>query len=82
MLAHPHNLPLPGTVIMADKGLRRKGLRGQRRCHRPAPDQARPKDEPPLAFPGWLRQRAGAIIWTLKSQLGLGRHGGRVPAGL
>jgi hypothetical protein len=33
-------------------------------------------------FPNWLRQRVEAIIWTLKNQLGLERHGGRVPAGL
>ncbi len=32
--------------------------------------------------PNWLRQRVEAIIWTLKNQLGLERHGGRVPAGL
>ena len=41
----------------------------------------------------WVRQRrtdgrdtrcgsTGSIIWTLKNQLGLERHGGRVPAGL
>jgi hypothetical protein len=29
----------------------------------------------------WLRQRVEAIIWTLKKQLGLVRHRGRVPAG-
>jgi hypothetical protein len=33
-------------------------------------------------FPNWLRQRVEAIIWTLKNQLGLERHGGRPPAGL
>jgi hypothetical protein len=33
-------------------------------------------------FPGWLRQRIEAIIWTLKHQLGLGHPGGRIPAGL
>jgi hypothetical protein len=32
-------------------------------------------------FPNWLRQRIEAI-WALKNQLGLERHGGRVPAGL
>ena len=36
----------------------------------------------PWVFPNWLRQRIEAIIWTLKHQLGLDRHGGRVPAGL
>jgi hypothetical protein len=40
------------------------------------------KDEKPRPFPNWLRQRVEAIIWTLKNQLGLERHGGRVPAGL
>jgi hypothetical protein len=40
-------------------------------------------DEPtPRPFPNWLRQRVEAIIWTLKHQLGLEAHGGRVPAGL
>jgi hypothetical protein len=40
-------------------------------------------DEPdPGRFPAWLRQRVEAIIWTLKHQLGLDRHGGRVPSGL
>jgi hypothetical protein len=36
----------------------------------------------PGVFPNWLRQRIEAIIWTLKHQLGLDRHGGRIPAGL
>ncbi len=41
------------------------------------------RDEPdPGVFPNWLRQRVEAIIWTLKHQLGLEQHGGRVPAGL
>jgi len=40
-------------------------------------------DEPdPGVFANWLRQRIEAIIWTLKHQLGLDRHGGRIPAGL
>jgi hypothetical protein len=82
MLGHHKNLPPPGTVIVADKGfagrdfeagLTQIGLR----LVRPAR-----KDEPPRPFPGWLRQRVEAIIWTLKGQLGLDRPGGRVPAGL
>ncbi|CAM3558022.1 hypothetical protein NOGI109294_02390 [Nocardiopsis gilva] len=28
-------------------------------------------------FPGWLRQRVEAVIWTLKNQLGLERHNAR-----
>jgi hypothetical protein len=34
-----------------------------------------------LANPNWLRQKVEAIIWTPKRQLGLERHGSRVPAG-
>lgn len=33
-------------------------------------------------FPGWLRQRIEAIIWTLKNQLGLERHNARTTEGL
>jgi hypothetical protein len=43
---------------------------------------ARKDESQPRYFPNWLRQRVEAIIWTLKNQLGLERHGGRVPAGL
>ena len=40
---------------------------------------ARKDEKAPRYFPNWLRQRVEAIIWTLKNQLGLERHGGRVP---
>lgn len=43
------------------------------------------QDEPqPTAavFPGWLRQRIEAVIWTLKNQLGLERHAARTTEGL
>jgi hypothetical protein len=43
---------------------------------------ARKDEKQPRPFPNWLRQRVEAVIWTLKSQLGLERHGGRIPAGL
>lgn len=43
---------------------------------------ARRDERTPRYFPNWLRQRIEAIIWTLKSQLGLERHNARVPAGL
>ncbi|MFC7330991.1 hypothetical protein [Marinactinospora rubrisoli] len=33
-------------------------------------------------FPGWLRQRVGAVIWTLKDRLGLERHAARITEGL
>lgn len=78
---HP-NLPPAGTVIVADKGFAGRDFETalaalDLQLIRPAR-----KDEPPRSFPGWLRQRIEAIIWTLKGQLGLDRHGGRVPAGL
>jgi hypothetical protein len=43
---------------------------------------ARKDEKTPRSFPNRLRQRVEAIIWALKNQLGLERHGGRVPAGL
>ena len=43
---------------------------------------ARKDEKASRYFPNWLRQRVEAIIWTLKNQSGLERHGGRVPAGL
>jgi hypothetical protein len=43
---------------------------------------ARKDETTPRSFPNWLRQRVEAIIWTLKNQLGLKHHGGRVSAGL
>jgi hypothetical protein len=82
LAAQPANRPRPGTVIVADKGFAgedfEKFLAGL------GLDLIRParKDEKPRYFPNWLRQRVEAIIWTLKNQLGLEHHGGRVPAGL
>ena len=43
---------------------------------------ARKDEKQPRPFPNWLRQRVEAVIWTLKSQLGLERHGDGIPAGL
>jgi len=77
------NRPVPGTAVVTDKGLSGEdteqffadlGLT----LIRPA----RKDEKPPRPFPNWLRQRVEAIIWTLKHQLGLEDHGGRVPAGL
>jgi Transposase DDE domain len=83
LTVQPANQPRPGTTIVADKGFAgddfEKFLTGL------GLDLIRParKDEKnPRYFPNWLRQRVEAIIWTLKNQLGLEHHGGRVPAGL
>ena len=85
MLAdQPANRPEPGTAIVTDKGLSGEDTE----AFFAGPDLGlaliRParKDEESRPFPNWLRQRVEAIIWTLKNQLGLERHGGRVPAGL
>jgi hypothetical protein len=81
----PANRPAPGTAIVTDKGLAGEGTEAffaspglELTLLRPA----RKDETAPRYFPNWLRQRVEAIIWTLKRQLGLERHGGRVPAGL
>jgi len=81
--AQPANRPRRDTAIVADKGFAgddfEEFLAGLGiTLVRPA----RKDEKQPRSFPNWLRQRVEAIIWTLKNQLGLERHGGRVPAGL
>jgi Transposase DDE domain len=81
----PANRPAPGTLVVTDKG-----LSGQETEDFFAGDDlrltlirpARKDEKQPRPFPNWLRQRVEAVIWTLKNQLGLERHGGRIPAGL
>ena len=81
----PANRPAPGTAIVTDKGLSGEDTE----AFFAGPDlglalisPARKDEKASRYFPNWLRQRVEAIIWTLKNQLGLERHGGRVPAGL
>jgi hypothetical protein len=81
----PANRPRPGTAVVTDKGLSGEDTE----AFFAGPDlglalirPARKDEKTPRSFPNWLRQRVEAIIWTLKNQLGLERHGGRVPAGL
>ena len=83
--ARPANRPAPGTAVVTDKGLSGEGTEE----FFAGPDlglvlirPARKDEKQPRPFPNWLRQRIEAIIWTLKNQLGLERHGGRVPVGL
>jgi hypothetical protein len=79
----PANRPHPGTVIVADKGFSGEDFEAFPASQELGLTLIRParKDEKaPRSFPSWLRQRAGAIIWTLKNQLGLEHYGGRVPA--
>jgi hypothetical protein len=80
----PANRPAPGTAVVTDKGLSGEEseafFAGDLRLALIRP--ARKDEKQPRYFPNWPRQRVEAIIWTLKNQLGLERHGGRVPAGL
>src|SRR5437660_6453060 len=78
------NRPPPGTAVVTDKGLAGEDTETFFASPGLDLDLIRParKDESPRSFPNWLRQRIEAIIWTLKNQLGLERHGGRIPAGL
>jgi len=81
----PANRPHPGTVIVTDKGFARADFEDFLTSPQLGLTLIRParKDEKqPRRFPNWLRQRVEAIIWTIKNQLGLERHGARVPAGL
>jgi hypothetical protein len=81
----PANRPAPGTAVVTDKGLSGEDTEAFFASDELGLTLIRParKDErEPRYFPNWLRQRVEAIIWALKNQLGLERHGGRVPAGL
>ena len=81
----PANRPVPGTAIVTDKGLAGEDFEDFLASENLGLALIRParKDEKePRYFPNWLRQRVEAVIWALKNQLGLERHGGRVPAGL
>ena len=84
LTGRPANRPAPGTAIVTDKGLAGEDTEEFFASPGLSLDLIRParKDERPRHFPNWLRQRIEAIIWTLKNQLGLERHGGRVPAAL
>ncbi|HEY3652015.1 MAG TPA: IS982 family transposase [Streptosporangiaceae bacterium] len=83
LTGQPANRPAPGTAVVTDKGLAGEDTETFFASGLDL-DLIRParKDESPRSFPNWLRQRIEAIIWTLKNQLGLERHGGRIPAGL
>ena len=81
----PANRPCQGTLLVADKGFAGEDFEE----YLAGPDldltlirPARKNEKDPGTFPNWLRQRIEAIIWTLKHQLGLEHHGGRVAAGL
>jgi hypothetical protein len=84
LLTHqPANRPPVGSAVVTDKGLSGEetetffcglGLTLVR--------PARKDERDAGGFPNWLRQRVEAVIWTLKHQLGLEDHGGRVPRGL
>jgi hypothetical protein len=79
----PAYRPPRGSAVVTDKGLagqETEAFFADLGLHLVRPART---DEPDIGlFPKWLRQRVEAVIWTLKHQLGLEHHGGRVPAGL
>ncbi len=80
----PANRPAPGTAIVTDKSMAGEGTEEFFASPGLSLEVIRParKGEPPRYFPNWLRQWLEAIFGTLKHQLGLERHGGRVSGGL
>ena len=83
LAAQPANRPPAGSAVVTDKGLAGAATEAFLTDLELLPIRPARADEPqPRPFPNWLRQRIEAIIWTLKGQLGLEQHGGRVPAGL
>jgi hypothetical protein len=79
----PANRPAPGTLLVGDKGFAGRDFQAALNSLELGIVRPARKDKPDgEGFPNWLRQRIEAIIWTLKHQLGLDRHGGRLPAGL
>jgi hypothetical protein len=78
--------PGPGPIV-CDKGFAGAGIEAATAAAghtivRPALESEKKRGHGPQGFPGWLRQRIEAIIWTLKNQLGLERHNARTTEGL
>lgn len=83
LAAQPANIPHEGTIIVCDKGFAGRDFHSAMAGKGMTIVRPARKDEPEQrSFPNWLRQRVEAIIWTLKGQLGLEDHGGRIAAGL
>ncbi|TMZ67672.1 hypothetical protein EMG21_28630 [Klebsiella pneumoniae] len=82
-LAHARQIA-PGPVpLVCDKGFAGAGIQAAMAAagHTIVRPALRSEPEDPT-FPGWLRQRIEAVIWTLKNQLGLERHNARTTEGL
>lgn len=81
-----HQPPGPtsqGCPIVCDKGFAGAGIEAaMTQLGHPLIRPPLKTETTPRVFPGWLRQRIEAIIWTLKNQLGLERHNARQPDGL
>ncbi|MUL43570.1 transposase [Streptomonospora sp. PA3] len=86
-LLHVHQAaPGPGPIV-CDKGFAGAGIESAvaatgHTIVRPALESEKQRGHGPRHFPGWLRQRIEAVIWTLKNQLGLERHAARTAEGL
>jgi hypothetical protein len=83
MLAEPKNRPRPGTTDVCDKGFASAAFEAELATMGITVVRPARKDETdPGIYPNWLRQRIESVNWTLKGQLGLDQHGGRVLSGL
>jgi hypothetical protein len=82
-LLHVHPPAGGSCPIVCDKGFAGTGIeKAAAGLGHPLIRPARHDEPPSKTFPGWLRQRIEAIIWTLKNQLGLERHNARTTEGL
>jgi hypothetical protein len=84
-LAHARTIAPGPCPIVCDKGFAGAGIETAMAALGHVLIRPRRDDEPKdraRVFPGWLRQRIEAVIWTLKNQLGLERHAARTTEGL
>jgi hypothetical protein len=84
-LLHVQECAAGPCPIVCDKGFAGAGIESAAADLGHVLVRPRRQDEPEggvKVFPGWLRQRIEAIIWTLKNQLGLERHNARTSEGL
>ncbi|GAA4948789.1 IS982 family transposase [Streptomonospora halophila] len=82
-LLHAHRCAPGRCPIVCDKGFAGAGIEAAAADLGHVLVRPARADEPAdPRFPGWLRQRIEAVIWTLKNQLGLERHAARTTEGL
>lgn len=82
-LVHVQRIAPGAAPLVCDKGFAGAGIQAaMAAAGHPVVRPALRTEPADPSFPGWLRQRIEAIIWTLKNQLGLERHAARTTEGL